>query len=291
MTIHGFSLSIAGITLELRSDYPLVTEVGYLPFVTARRDAPDIHIDCIGNIPKHLKHREMPLFEAKNGTQRFYSIFVHENNGFLFLIYNQQNGEIQQIALTDSRFEFWEIYCEPQNGQLIPLQYPLGPIIMHYMTLNSNAVLMHASCAFDGKTGRLFSGFSGAGKSTISGIMSCAGHQIINDDRIIIRKETEGYFAYNTPMYYADRPKRAKLDAIYLISHSPENTAKLLHGASAVSKVMAFCIQNNFDRRFVSSRLDFFAGLCSKVNVYELGFVPENHVVNFILENERKHRP
>jgi hypothetical protein len=54
----------------------------------------------------------------------------------------------------------------------------------------------------------------------------------------------------------------------------------------AIAKVMAFCIQNNFEKQFIESRLSFFSELCASVPVYELGFVPDERVVNFILENE-----
>jgi hypothetical protein len=157
---------------------------------------------------------------------------------------------------------------------------------MHYITLKTNAVMMHASCAYDGKKARLFTGFSGAGKSTMSMLWSKAGRQIINDDRLIVRKQDGVFFVYNTPMYYKDIPKKAPLSSIFLISHSPENRIKKLSGAMSITRVMAFSIQNNFDRRFIESRLDLFTELCSLVGVYELGFVPDESVVNFVLDNE-----
>jgi len=55
----------------------------------------------------------------------------------------------------------------------------------------------------------------------------------------------------------------------------------------SISRVMAFSIQNNFDRRFIEGRLDLFTELCSQVGVYELGFVPDESVVNFVLANEQ----
>jgi hypothetical protein len=162
----------------------------------------------------------------------------------------------------------------------------MGPIIMHYFTVNTDAVLIHAACTFDGKKGRIFSGFSGAGKSTISKIWGDAGNLIINDDRLIIRKLEDGYYVYNTPMYYEDRPKKTPLSSVFLISHSPENKIKQIRGALAVSKVLAFCIQNNFDPDFVQNRLNFFSQLCLEVPVYELGFVPDEHVIQFIQTHE-----
>jgi hypothetical protein len=76
------------------------------------------------------------------------------------------------------------------------------------------------------------------------------------------------------------------LNSIFLISHSPQNKIKKLSGALAVSKVLAFCIQNNFDKKIIHNHLEFLSELCTHISVYELGFVPDSGVVNFIKANE-----
>ena len=283
------NLEIAGFTLTLLSNRLVELEDGYLPFIQQQVNPEnDIVIECFAGIPTNLFRPEDLVFEAKNSEQRFYSIYKI-NNELGFIIYNQQTrDEIQQIAILNNDFKHWKVYMEETDGKILPLKYPLGPIIMHYMTLKADAVMMHASCAFDGVKARIFSGFSGAGKSTMSKIWSEARNQIINDDRLIIRKQGDDYVVYNTPMYYQDIPKKAALSSVYLISHSPENKISKLNGAMAVSRMMAFSIQNNFDKQYIQSRLNFFSELCSKIPVYDLGFVPDGNVVNFIKDNESK---
>jgi hypothetical protein len=285
---NSINIVIAGFTIKLYSESAIELEEGYETFLaTENTDRPDVTVQCFAGIPYHLFENKELVFEAKNELQRFYSIYrIGSDLGFI--IYNQQKlDEIQQIAVLDETFTHWKVYSETTDDNLIlPLKYPLGPIVMHYLTLKTDSVLMHASCAFDGSKARLFTGFSGNGKSTISKLWSEAGNQIINDDRIIIRRHENGYYAYNTPMYYKDISKKAPLGAIYLISHSPGNKIKKLSGALAISKVMAFCIQNNFEKQFIQSRLSFFSDLCTQIPVYDLGFVPDQSVVNFILTNE-----
>ncbi|MDD3321861.1 MAG: phosphoenolpyruvate carboxykinase (ATP) [Paludibacter sp.] len=282
-----FQLLIADYSIKLFSESNIELEDGYLPFLNNEPPLKaDIEINCTIGLPDYPFNENDLVFEAKNESQKFYSIYRTDKK-LGFVVYNQQTkDEIQQIAFLNPDFTKWEVFSTVSNGQILPLKYPLGPIILHYMTINSDAVMMHASCAFDGKKARLFTGFSGVGKSTISKIMSDAGHQIINDDRVIIRKKEEGYFVYNTPMYYRDYSKVAPLSAIYVISHSPENKIKKLNGAAAISKVMAFSIQNNFDKSIIQNRLHFFNELCSKISVNELGFVPNESVVKFILAHE-----
>ncbi len=286
---YSINIEIAGFKIKLRSDSKIEPDEGYIHFLSSNFNGnPDLIIKCFNEPLTGTFENEKPVFEAQNEKQRFYSVY-RLNKKFRFVIYDQHEaGEIQQIAFADESFTNWEIHCQPtNNNKIFPLKYPMGPVLMHYLTLKSEAILMHASCVYDGKQARLFSGFSGAGKSTISRIWSEAGNLIINDDRLIIRKIDNQYFAHNTPMYYKDVPKKAPLNSIYLISHSKENNLKKLTGAKAVSKVMAFCIQNNFDRQFIDSRLDFISEMCLRIPVYELGFVPDASVINFILDNEK----
>lgn len=280
-------LQIADFTLKLYSDLEIELDEGFLPFVVENENSKsDIDIECFAGISTHSFSEEKLVFEAKNEEQKFYSIYQLDDK-LGFKIYDQNTtNEVQQIAILDASLTHWKVYSELTDNKINPLKFPLGSIIMHYMTLTANAVMMHASCAFDGKKGRIFSGFSGAGKSTISKLWSDAGSLIVNDDRLIIREINQEFYVFNTPMYYQDRPKKVVLNSMFLISHSPENKLKKLSGATAVTNVLAFCIQNNFDKRFIQNRLDFFSKLCSKVAVYKLGFVPDIAVVNFIKANE-----
>ncbi len=279
-----FNISIAEIILHVFSKKAIELEAGYVPFLVENTTKADIEVECFEGLPNIQSETLKILFEAKNEIQRFYSIF-EVAEGYCFILYDQQTkDDIQQIAYLNHTFNYWKIYS--RTG--LALKYPMGPIIMHYLTLYTDAVLMHASCAFDGLKGRMFSGFSGAGKSTMSKIWADAGSQIINDDRLVIRKLNNKFYVYNTPMFYTDISKKAPLSVIYLIRHLPENKANRLSGALAVSKVMAFCIQNNFDKSFINKRLKFFAELCSLTPVYELGFVPDKSVVTYITQNEKQ---
>lgn len=281
-------IKVADFTIRFSSTSKIFFDDGYLPYLVEATDKPDIEVDCICGIPTSIFSGCPVLFEAKTNNQRFYSVLKY-GNSLGFILYNQQNfNEIQQIGILDSSFEHWTIYSEPlDNGQLYTMKYPMGPILLYYMAVNNNAVMMHASGVFDGKKGRIFTGFSGTGKSTMAHQWFTSGSIVINDDRLIIRKINDKFFMYNTPMYYADQPKSAPVNEIHLIHHSPENSSLLITGAKAVSKVMAYCIQNNYDKRLIKNYIDFLSGLCMNANVYETGFLPDQSIVKYILERER----
>lgn len=284
---HQLYLSIAGFSICLRADCQLMLDDGFTHFTVDSTQEADITIECRNNDSLPPFENAEKVFTSANDELKFYEIY-RRGDDLIFRVFDQQNQTcIQQTALLDGGLKRWIIWSEETDGVLEPLVFPMAPILLHYAVLTADAVMMHASGVFDGEKGRLFSGFSGAGKSTISGIWKQQGNLLINDDRLIIRKEKGEYFMYNTPMYYPDDNKKSPLHAVFLIRHAPENVINRMAGAAAVSSVMAFSIQNNYDTRFVQHHLDFFADMCTQIPVYQLGFVPDEKVVNFVKEKTR----
>lgn len=280
-------IKVADFIIRFTSEFPLFFDDGYLPYIVNTTEKPVIEVNCMNGIPDGIFNGCQILFEAKSDDKKFYTVLRY-GAGLGFIIYNQQNfNEIQQIAILDPSYEHWTIYSEPLNdGKLYSMKYPMGPIMLYYLAVNNNAVMIHASGVFDENKGRIFTGVSGTGKSTMAHQWFTAGSTIINDDRLIIRKTDNKYIMYNTPMYYADKPKSAPVNEIHLIYHSLENSSRLISGALAVSKVMAYCIQNNYDSRLINNYIDFLSGLCMNVNVYETGFLPDQSIVKYLIENE-----
>ena len=284
---HQLYLSIAGFSICLHAECQLMLDDGFTHFTVDSTQEADITIECRNNDSLPPFENAEKVFTSANDELKFYEIY-RRGDDLIFRVFDQLNQTcIQQTALLDGGLKRWIIWSEETDGVLEPLVFPMAPILLHYAVLTADAVMMHASGVFDGEKGRLFSAFSGAGKSTISGIWKQQGNLLINDDRLIIRKEKGEYFMYNTPMYYPDDNKKSPLHAVFLIRHAPENVINRMAGAAAVSSVMAFSIQNNYDTRFVQHHLDFFANMCSQIPVFQLGFVPDEKVVNFIKEKTR----
>lgn len=285
--MNSKTLSIAGFTIRLKAadEKLILIEESYLPFILTRKHiSSDVIATSNKGIPEDLLQQTDLLFEAKNDQQKLFSIHDHSNS-YRFIIYDQQAaGEVQQVALLDKDLSEWEFFSRQTDTkeEIFPLLYPMVPLVLYYLTLKSEAVMLHASGVFDGDKGRLFTGFSGAGKSTMAYLWQKAGAKIINDDMLIVRKEKGNYVMYNTPMPYVDIPKKAKLDSAYLIKHAQNNGIKKLSGASAVSRLMAFCVQHNYNALFIEHHLNFLSDLCNKIPVYETGFLPDLSIVDFI---------
>jgi hypothetical protein len=281
-------LKIADFIICLQSERPIFLDEGYSPFVVTHLGSqPDLILNCLPDLPVEQFDQEAVLFEAGDSGGMLYRIFRH-NDGLAFFLYNQQQDRtLRQILLLDSACRRGTIYTLPKSdGRFDVMKYPLGPILIYYLTAKNNAILIHASGIFDGHKGRLFTGFSGYGKSTMAGLWKSAGSRIINDDRLVIRRMGDDYVMYNTPMYYPDEPKSAFLHAVHLIRHAPENKIKRVTGVQAVSNVMAFCIQNNYDASLIGNNVEFIVDMTGQIPVYKTGFIPDHTVADYICEHE-----
>jgi serine kinase of HPr protein (carbohydrate metabolism regulator) len=146
--------------------------------------------------------------------------------------------------------------------------------------------MIHASgMNYSGK-GYLFSGVSGKGKTTIAHLWENSGAKVIHDDRLILRKTNSGYIMYNTPVYNNDEPLESPLNRIFIIDHGTANKIVPVKGASAISLVMANCIQHNWGPEIIAKLLGAVSIMCEKIPVARLFFVPDQSVTDLILDNE-----
>jgi hypothetical protein len=284
--LNSYTLSIAGfkIFLESENKNDFRIDEAYIPFKAEYESGKDDFkvLVCKG-FPADSSIFNTLVFEGKDNVRKYFSVFM-ENDYYIHKIYDPSEPDrIQQIAFLKKDLSEWTIHVNEDNaGLLHPLSYPMGPIVLYYLTARYQAIMLHASGVYDGLHGRLFTGFSGNGKSTMAGIWQHKGCQIVNDDRLMLRREEDGFFMYNTPMFYPDLPKRAPLKSLYIIEHAETNRIEELCGAYAVSQVMAFCIQHAYQKKFLEHHLKFISELCEALPVYKIGFVPDENVVEFI---------
>ncbi len=183
-----------------------------------------------------------------------------------------------------------EILIKPKNKfleiNIDPLIHPLGSLMLFYMMQQYNSLLIHASGVLDGDKGYLFTGVSGIGKSTMASIWENNGATIINDDRLVIEVGKQDAYIHNNPMpYYSQKPISGKLNAIFLLKQRPENYIKKLSGATAYSRLLGNFIQQLYDKEIAAKHLYIIEQLLKKIKVYEVGFKPDNDIVDLIRKN------
>jgi hypothetical protein len=286
-------LSIADFDIQLinASDFPIALEKGYSSFVKEdQSNTASVQVFAHSSIPDQLLGQENPIYSAVFEGNMLWKIF-QVKKGLLFYVYNPNFPfQLQQVAELDNDLAVWNSYSDPVIDEgvlrLFPLLYPMGPLLMYYLTARFDAIMIHGSGISDGGAARIFTGVSGQGKTTMAKLWFNAGAEVLNDDRLIVRKNKSDYTVYNTPMFYEDKPRSAKLRSIFSIHHSKNNSLKTVTGAEALAAISPNLIQHGYSKEINSHHLNFVSEMIDHISVYHLGFKPDQDVVKKIRTSE-----
>ena len=232
-----------------------------------------------------------PYVEEINGVQihnrtNFWSVWKNESDLFIKTIFPLSSAEKNAVLKFSLTLKIWDLWVEGHDNQIDPFEYPLDGLILYYLTVIHGDIMIHASGINNAGHGYLFSGVSGKGKSTIAKLWENYGAKVIHDDRLIIRNMAGTYTMYNTPVYTDDSPRKSPLNKVFLIEHGIDNKLVPVKGASAVSLLMANCIQHNWGTAIIYPLLKSVSDLCTAVPVIKLFFTPDVTVIDLILKHE-----
>lgn len=178
----------------------------------------------------------------------------------------------------------WDPRTRHGHVRLHPSPYSLDSVlrILHTVLLaEQGGMLMHASSVvLDGRA-YLFTGVSGAGKTTISRLAPANAH-LLTDEMSFIRLEDGEYFAYGTPfageLATPGENMRAPLAGIFLLAQGPDNRIDPLTAAEAVRTVMANLLYFAKDDALTARVFDNAIALAARVPVKRLTFFPDARV-------------
>lgn len=144
-----------------------------------------------------------------------------------------------------------------------------------------DGLFLHASAVVrDGKA-YLFSGHSGAGKSTHTQLwVKTFGNEtrVINDDKPALRRVDGKWVVYGTPWCGKDginRNEQAPLGGICFLKKADHNAIRRLSEREAMEKILAQTIRRYPDRNKMNKLFDLLEKLLNEVPVYELENLPE----------------
>ncbi len=295
-----FALNIAEIKMQFRCDEPNTTltyDKNIEPFLLHDVKNIDLIINVHTGIPQQYKNCKT-LYKAayqfsKKDSNLLWNIGEIDNKRLIMTASPDSAVYPYQVTAFDYQSMEWDLYTytpsDSQNDSETPIEafcYPMGILILYYYITIHGGIMLHASGITDNNKGFIFSGFSGVGKSTMASLWLKKGAHIVNDDRLIIRKNGSNYYMYNTPMYYKDNPKKSLINNVFLLKQSPVNKALKLHGATAITRLLAFCVQHDYDKILIEKVLETITDLSSQIPIYELGFYPNDHIIKFLRQNQ-----
>lgn len=226
--------SVAGITIEVRSDFPISENTFHPKFRLFEVDGPgddNVVINHHFHVPAsfHTLGAEAPIFSNdlwkiyRRGTSWFYCCSPSEidqsENGIIAVFnYNYSKADIFYSGIDEKAYREWE-------SPALTL-FNSDQILLSRLLSDRQGCLVHGNGFVMERGGVLFTGVSGAGKSTLSKILKEAGYKILCDDRMVIRKMNDRFFIYgnwchgSVPDY---SKSAAPLKAIFFLEQAKEN--------------------------------------------------------------------
>jgi len=213
------------------------------------------------------RHIDKILIEG--GSSGRYQLLINEdlNKGEIFII-NADN----EWKITNVIYGFLQV------------------LIIYYLAKNRCGALFHSAGLHDGQRGFLFAGLSRAGKSTTSRIWDEIPEvNILNDDRIIVRKYKNEFYMYPTPWHgdYSDylndkTVKKAKLSKLFYIYHRDTNLAERVTYIDGFSQFFKTLFLSFWDKDCMKFTLDFLVDILAKKPCYKFGFKNDPRIISYI---------
>ena len=245
---------------------------------------PDAIFHVHYGIPHHILGKKVFDSEAK------WRLYWNNENYIIRLAMPNLGPDPYELAIVSPDFRSGNIYVKEWESVKSylphPIGFPLDELLMIILLVQNKGLLVHSCCIDDHGRGLLFAGFSGAGKSTIAEIWhGMAGVQLLTDDRTIIRKMGNQFWAYGTPWHgsaIAYSAKGVPLDRIFFLKHAPENSCIALGKMEATTAIITRSFITLWDEAGMKSSLELIDEISGTIPCYELGFVPDKNIIDFV---------
>lgn len=198
-------------------------------------------------------------------------------NGDGYLLYiNLNKRNMPSLASFDVRLKRSKFYIqEPFTAH--PLLYIFPQVFFSLLMPEKNGLMLHACGVSDGRKGCLFVAPSGGGKSTIAKLALKQGLTLLNDDRIIIRKENSQFKIYGTPWHgevTVTSNKCLVIHEVFFLQKSSCDRIVPMDRAIAASQFL----KNNFtlpaDKSIIIKNNKLCFELAEKLRCYSFSFKP-----------------
>lgn len=279
-----YHLSLGGIVISLISDhiqgeYEFVRRA--INFISSEPPEISLNIHC-GAIPDLNGHQV--LFETDHSWQLLQ--FIDKPT----IRVSSPDQDPYQLGIFSTNFRSGDIYVAENQfspGKYVfPFSYPLGELFMMNLLGTGLGMLFHAAGVIDQGKGYLFVGHGGAGKTTTANLwMNTAGATVVNDDKVIVRQEPDGFRLYGSPWHGEGGmalPDSAPLKRVFVLKQAAENTISPIHPVQAVGLLLARTFVPLWDPEKIAYSLKFLDELCNSIPCQELGFLPDSSVVDFV---------
>ena len=289
---YHLTFKIGGISLSIHSDLPLKEGTVAPKFQLFRchnagDDEVTIYHHC--GLPKirswgEKVYQRAPWIIYKISFGYIYKMFVAGNNESpLVATFNEDHteGHIYKGKNYVSGFK---------KGNLSSLLcFPTDQILFARLLADRGGIILHGSGIIFKEKGYLFVGHSDAGKTTLVKIFHHHA-KILNDDRMIVRKENGSFYLYGTPWHgelSLVAPDRVPLKAIFFLNQAKENKVERAEGLEVFKRLYGCTIKALITEQWTKKAIDICQDLSREMECYHLYFDKTEGVIPTIEKGVR----
>lgn len=279
--VAGFGLDIEAF--DRREKYNILKV--WEKFLSDDKPEVSVKVSTHDFLPDPLGHSDRRSFAL--GAN--WSLYRSRNNYCLELKNIEKNNSyITNLAVFNPDFLSFASYVNLglSRNQASCLSYPIDQIFFIHLLSLYGGLLVHG-CGFNYQgEGFLLLGSSGAGKSTLGRIfLEHRAVSILNDDKMIIRKQGNSFFLYGTPWHGSLSFYSAGwvgLKKVFFLKKAPANAITKLGVSEAAFRLAALSFMPYADKKLTLAALATTIALAQDVAFFELAFVPDKTILDFI---------
>lgn len=294
---HRRYFKIADITIQVESDLPIRENTFHPKFKHFEKELKLFHSDDTEKIEKDIisirHHFSLPDIDIKDLGKEVYRkppwAVYKKGDSWIYLGISPQkeNKSLHCVVVFNSGHTQARIYNDKEEvflkGDLHSLtMFPTDQILIARILADRQGCYLH-SCGvnFEGK-GLLFAGHSEAGKSTMANLLKGKA-EILCDDRMIIRRQPEGFKIYGT-WSHGDVPdvsgNSAPLRAILFLEKAKGNRIIFIKDKKEITKrLLAVLIRPFVTADWWEKILSLIERISQEVPCYVLRFDKNPEVI------------
>ena len=296
-------LKIADIIIQMQSKFPLKQldrdeqrlQHGerYDNFSYKGQAMPDIkiNVEIVDKLPEAIGEVVFITTHFQDGSENWRLL----KKGITY-IYKSPLEDKKQVILVNKNFSQATAYLLPDKAKgkawaTTDIIYDfLQVLLINYFALHNKGIFTHSVGIKDvDGNGFIFTGKSGAGKSTTARLWhKNSKAMVLNDDRIIVRKVKNKFYIYGSPWhgefsdYLESKIESAPLKSLFFIHHAPLNKARRIPEKEAFSLLYPSLFPTFWDKKCLENIVSFCEDLIKNVPCYNLGFVNDKNVIGFV---------
>jgi hypothetical protein len=232
----------------------------------------------VGGIPLSLHVSDPVLAES---ARRRYAKFLEEVAGGLSIQLQPTSAAPPETAQLTYRLDETTLMLMDKGALFLGVQneYRLDSLIrilLSLLLLDQGGFLLHAATIVRNGRAFVFTGRSGAGKSTIASFApeGC----VLTDEISLVRLFNGEWHAFGTPFWGEFRGigsnRRVPLAGIYQLVQAKKNHAQRLEPAAALRALLPNVLFFSSETRRTKQLLDILTGLVGQLAVFRLCFLP-----------------